>query len=151
MKINSAAFRDGHQIPDKFTRFGENAVPPLQWDDVPEGTQSFALQVEDPDASKSPFVHCVIYNIPADRLAIDEPALSSSKGVVFATNDFGNRGYDGPEPPKEHGPHRYVFRLAALDVPELDVRDWTKASDVWRQACIHSLAISELTGRYEKT
>lgn len=150
MQITSPAFEDGGMIPRQFTRYGDNKVPPLRWRDAPKGTKSFALLVEDTDTARSPFLHCIIYDIPFNRYEIEEAEPLESGEVGFAENGFGNRGYDGPQPPEEHGPHHYHFRLAALDVDNLDLSDDRDASEVWRKACTHALAMSEIVGRYEK-
>ena len=66
-------------------------------------------------------------------------------------NDFGNAHYDGPQPPKGHGAHHYHFRLAAVDVPKLDLPSGAKAEQqVWRVARPHIVAEAELVGTYER-
>ena len=150
MQITSPAFKDGGLIPLAFTRYGENMVPPLRWHDVPDGTRSFALLVEDTDAERGPFPHCIIYDIPAARSRIEEAETLAKDGVEFARNGFGHRRYDGPQPPEDHGAHHYHFRLAALDVDSLEIDDSADPVEVWRKACAHALAISELVGRFGK-
>lgn len=150
MQIISPAFKDGGMIPDKYTRYGDNYVPPLQWRDVPDGTRSFALLVEDTDTARSPFLHCIIYDIPANRYEIEEAEPLEAGAVAFGENGFGNRRYDGPQPPEDHGPHHYHFRIAALDVDRLDLKEDSAPDEVWRKACTHALAVGELVGRYEK-
>lgn len=150
MQIISPAFPDGGTIPNRFTRYGENLVPPLQWKDVPDGTQSYALLVEDTDTGRSPFLHCIMYDIPANRFEIEEAEPLGGNGMAFGENDFGNRRYDGPHPPEDHGAHHYHFRIAALDVESLGLDGETDPDEVWRKACTHALAVGELVGRYEK-
>lgn len=151
MQVTSPAFEDGGTIPKTFTRLGDNALPPLEWEGAPDATRSYALLVEDPDAPGRTFLHCLLYDIPADCSRIDSASLERKERVgAFARNDFGNAGYDGPEPPREHGAHRYQFRLAALDVPSLDVKDPGDSAAVWRQVCLHSLDMAGFTGVYDR-
>ena len=71
-------------------------------------------------------------------------------GAGEGVNGFGNARYDGPQPPKGHGPHHYHFRLAALDVPQLDIPAAAKAEDVWTKAQPHIIAEAEVVGVYER-
>ncbi|MCV4683952.1 YbhB/YbcL family Raf kinase inhibitor-like protein, partial [Escherichia coli] len=81
-----------------------------------EGTREVALICEDPDApTPKPFVHWVLYKIPADTTSLEEG--SPPPGSLEGANDFGNVGYGGPMPPRGHGAHRYHFRVYALDSP----------------------------------
>lgn len=115
--LTSAAFRDGERIPDKYTCVGEDVSPPLKWEGVPEGTQTFALIVEDPDAPGGTFVHWVLFNLPGDVTALPEgvePLERLPNGAIHGVNDFQRLGYRGPCPPPGK-PHRYIFRLLALD------------------------------------
>lgn len=115
-ELESDAFEAGGEIPARYTCDGENVSPPLRWSGVPEGTESLALVMDDPDAPAGTWVHWVMYRMYADRRELsegvppDEEFGSARQGV----NDFGNLGYGGPCPP-ENGAHRYSFRLYALD------------------------------------
>jgi hypothetical protein len=113
--VNSPAFRNGEKIPAKYTADGENISPPLAWHDAPAGARSFALIVEDPDAPNGTFRHWGLCNLPGGRTMLPEGVEQSVKTepLGHAVNDFGHRRYDGPAPPKGHGPHHYHFRLAA--------------------------------------
>ena len=151
LAMRTSAFADGKTIPAKYTRDGDNLSPPLAWSGTPPGTRSFALIVEDPDAPNGTFYHWAMFNIPADRDGLSEGiGDSASGGAKFAINDFGNIGYDGPEPPIGHGTHHYHFRLAALDVPALPLSERSKVTDVWREASKHALATAEVVGTYER-
>jgi Raf kinase inhibitor-like YbhB/YbcL family protein len=118
--IASPSFEEGEMIPAKFTCEGENRSPVLTWSDLPEGTRSLALILDDPDAPAGPpeghFIHWVLYNIPPtlNRLAEGQPRDPVLAGVgTQGTNSSGRTGYDGPCPP--HGSvHRYYFHLYAL-------------------------------------
>src|SRR5690554_3533590 len=98
LTLTSPAFADGEPIPEKFTRDGENLSPALKWTGTPEGTQSFVLIVEDPDAPNGTFRHFGAYNIPADRSELAQSVdTGPDRAISFARNDFGSQGYDGPE------------------------------------------------------
>jgi len=115
--ISSSAFTEGERIPDKYTCVGEDISPPLSWSDAPEGTKSFALICDDPDAPMGTWDHWLLYNIPADSVGLTEriPTDESlSDGSIHGLNTWGNRNYGGPCPPPGD-PHRYFFKLYALD------------------------------------
>ena len=148
LRIRSPAFGDGAPIPDEFTRSGRNFSPPLEWSNAPEGTRSFVLLIEDPDAPSGTFRHWAVYNIPGDKIRLDENEDVSKFGV--GVNDFGNEGYDGPQPPLGDGPHHYHFRLAALDTDRLvGIQGKAKASAIWDKAQPHVLDQAEIVGTYE--
>jgi Raf kinase inhibitor-like YbhB/YbcL family protein len=115
--VTSAAFRQGEPIPKRYTCDGEDLSPDLAWRGVPQGTETFALIMDDPDAPRGTFTHWVYYNLPGALRALPEdveksehPPTGGSQGV----NDFGDIGYRGPCPPP--GPaHRYHLTVYALD------------------------------------
>jgi Raf kinase inhibitor-like YbhB/YbcL family protein len=116
------AFEEGEMIPAKYTCEGENRSPVLTWSDLPEGTRSLALVLDDPDApsARGPdgaFVHWVLYNIPPslNRLAEGQAQDPVLPGVgTHGINSYGRTGYTGPCPPRG-SVHRYYFHLYALD------------------------------------
>jgi Raf kinase inhibitor-like YbhB/YbcL family protein len=117
LELKSDAFENGQSVPVRYTGFGENVSPELSWDGVPDGTQSFALIMEDPDAPMGTWIHWVVYNIPKDAGGIREglPKISIlSDGTREGRNSFGQIGYGGPQPPPGP-PHGYIFTLYALD------------------------------------
>src|SRR3990172_1394246 len=102
MEIKSAAFKEGGMIPKKYTCDGEDISPPLTWSDVPDGTKSFALISDDPDAPVGIWVHWVIYNIPGNVTQLPEHVRTGKKlhdGTLQGINDFPKIGYGGPCPP----------------------------------------------------
>jgi Raf kinase inhibitor-like YbhB/YbcL family protein len=145
--LASGAFPNGGAIPKRYAQEGENKSPPLRWEGAPAGTKSFALIVEDPDAPAGTYRHWAIYNL--DARADHLPEGVSAGEFAQAINDSGNASYDGPRPPKGHGPHHYHFRLAALDVPVLKIDTGSKASELWRAAEPHILDEAEFVGTYE--
>ena len=153
MQLSSPAFFHEQEIPARFTCEGENRSPPLEWSDVPEGTQSFALVVDDPDAPdpaapKRVFVHWVLFDLPADKRALSEGlAEGLPEGAGIGRNDWDDASYGGPCPPI--GRHRYVHKLYALDTT-LALERPTKAEleDAMQG---HILAKTELVGTYAKS
>jgi Raf kinase inhibitor-like YbhB/YbcL family protein len=147
--LGSPGFRNGGEIPRKYARAGDNLSPPLSWRDAPQGTKSFVLIVEDPDAPSGMFRHWAVYDIAANRTELPEGAGSKSGGQSQGVNDFGDAYYDGPQPPKGSGVHHYHFRLAALDVEALHPGAGKKVAEIWAKARPHMLGEAELVGTYE--
>ena len=103
---------------------GEDVSPHLAWSGAPEGTQSYAVTVYDPDApTASGFWHWAAFNIPADVTELPSGASRENMpaGAVELKNDGGTIGYIGAAPPPGHGPHHYHVVVHAVDVPRLDV------------------------------
>jgi Raf kinase inhibitor-like YbhB/YbcL family protein len=149
-ELNSPAFDDGHVLPSRYAHGGDNLSPPLHWSGAPQGTRSFALVVEDPDAPKGTFRHWAIYDLPPDKQDLPEAAgRVGQPGARQGVNDFGEARYDGPQPPRGHGPHHYHFRLMALDVDRLQTPHSAKVTDVMEAARSHVLAEAEMVGIYE--
>ena len=113
--MRSPAFNDHTMIPARCSKEGGNRSPALEWDDAPSGTVELALVCEDPDAPDGPFLHWLLTGIPAGTTSIAEG--EAPEGATAWPNDFGDLGYGGPLPPIGDDPHRYVFRLLALDSP----------------------------------
>ncbi len=117
ISIASSAFGQGQRIPRQYTADGVDKSPPLSWSAAPEGTKSFALVCEDPDAPGGTWIHWIIYDIPANHTNLPDgmskqPQLTD--GSKQGTNSFHRIGYGGPSPPPG-APHRYFFKLYALD------------------------------------
>lgn len=150
-RLASPAFQSGQRIPERYSRDGGNVSPPLQWQDAPRNTRSFAVVVEDPDAPRGTFRHWAIYNVPPAYQGLDQDSGSSRAGTPLAMgiNDFGNRSYDGPQPPHGHGVHHYHFRLLALDVPELTLPAQPSVKDVLDAAQPHVIAQAETVGTFQ--
>ena len=144
MELTSTAFGGGEPIPVRHTCDGEDVSPPLAWTAPPDGTVSLALCLDDPDAGRYPFTHWLAWGLPpvAGGLGEGEPAPREGR------NDFGAPGYRGPCPPAGK-PHRYVYRLFALDAePELGPSDRRLSFDAAVEG--HALATAELVGVYER-
>ena len=150
IKVTSMAFQEGGTIPQKYTCDGEDISPPLAWSSAPEGTKSFALISDDPDAPMGTWVHWVIYNIPAHITELHEhipPEELLENGAKQGMNDFRRIGYGGPCPPG--GTHRYFFKLYALDT-EIDIVVGASKPELLRAMEGHILAEGQLMGRYTR-
>ncbi|MGE5759140.1 MAG: YbhB/YbcL family Raf kinase inhibitor-like protein [Gemmatimonadota bacterium] len=140
----SSAFVAGAPIPVAYTCDGKNEPPPLTWSGAPPTTRAFALIVDDPDAPAGTWVHWVLYNLPADATGVPQNQASGVQGK----NDFGKTGYGGPCPPPGK-PHRYFFKLYALD-GRLSLRPGATKAEVERAMQGHVLAAAELIGTYAR-
>ena len=149
-QVSSPAFQHKGTIPEKYTCVGENISPPLMWENPPDGTKSFALIMDDPDAPLGTWVHWIFYNIPADTSNLSEDIYHSSNqlnGVTSGTNGWGKEDYGGPCPP--NGQHRYFFKLYALDMM-LDMKNGNTKADIIKAMQGHILAQTELMGLFKK-
>jgi len=149
--MRSPAFAAGANIPEPFTCDGIDVSPALDWSDPPDGTETFALVMDDPDAPGRTWVHWVLYDLPAAVHGLPEgvPADGElSSGARQGRNDFGKIGYGGPCPPP--GPaHRYHLKLYALDRTLGLPPGATKAS-VERAMRGHVIARADVTGSYRR-
>jgi Raf kinase inhibitor-like YbhB/YbcL family protein len=144
MRLASPAFDEGAAIPQKFTGDGMDVSPPLKWTDAPRETRSFALICDDPDAPRGTWVHWVLFNIPADAAGLEEGGRTD--GARHGKNDFGKLGYGGPAPPRGK-PHRYQFKLYALDTT-LDLPEGSTKQQVEGAIKGHVVANAPLMGTY---
>lgn len=147
--LASKKFADGGTIPDLYTCDGSNISPPLEIRNVPAGTQSFVLIVDDPDAPGSTFVHWVLYDIPATH-AIFRPNFQPGKYGVSGTNDAAQLGYFGACSPPGDDPHHYSFRLYALDIATLGLAEGATKAQVEAAMDGHVLEMTELTGLFAR-
>lgn len=143
LKITSTAFTEGNSIPSLYTCEGQNFNPPLNVDNIPAGTKTLAIIMEDPDAPKNTFNHWLAWNIPPE-IKIDENRVPGISGK----NSAGKTGYYGPCPPT--GSHRYYFHVFALNAA-LDIEAGTERETVEAVMKPHILAKGSLMGRYQKT
>lgn len=150
MQLQSSVFSSNGLIPTKYTCDGDNISPPLTWNQPPEGTTSFALIVEDPDAPKGTFTHWVIYDIPGNQNQLLEGITQESTlpdGSIQGRNDFGQLGFGGPCPPQ--GSHRYCFKLHALE-RSLNLAPGACKTDVLKAMEGTVLESAELVGHYTR-
>jgi Raf kinase inhibitor-like YbhB/YbcL family protein len=143
--LQSSAFETGEPIPRRHSCEGEDLSPPLSWSGAPEGTDSLALIVADPDAPAGTFTHWLGWRLDPGAGGLDEGEAAPVEG----RNDFGTSGYRGPCPPAGHGRHRYLFRLYALD-SDPDLGPGAGKGELERALEGHTLAVAELIGSYER-
>jgi len=138
-------------IPVKYTCDGPDLSPPLQWTIPPEGTKSLALICDDPDAPAGTWVHWVLYNLSPETTALPE-GVAKDKTVLGSArqgmNDFRRIGYGGPCPPPG-APHRYFFKLYALDSP-LDLEPGLTKQKILDAMKGHILAQGQLMGKHKR-
>ena len=151
LAISSSVFQEGDRIPTKYTCDGQDVSPPLAWSDLPSGTQSLALIVDDPDAPGGTFTHWVLFNIPSDSRELSEAVPTQAQlpsGARQGRNDFRRIGYGGPCPPPGR-PHRYQFTLYALDKP-LDLEAGVAKDRLLKAMQGHIVGEGQLTGIYQR-
>jgi hypothetical protein len=154
LQITSTAFSEGQSIPAKYSCEGSDISPPLQW--IPQGgtpatTKSFALIMDDPDAPMGIWVHWVLYNLPANTTGLPEDVAKTqviSSGAKQGMNTWPRLGYGGPCPPPGK-PHRYFFKLYALDAM-LDLKPGLMKKDLLKAMEGHVLAEGQLMGTYQR-
>jgi Raf kinase inhibitor-like YbhB/YbcL family protein len=156
LTVTSPTLTAGLPIPRQHTADGENTSPAFAWTGAPATTRSFALICDDPDVPMpQPFVHWVIYNIPATakglpaNIPIDPSAAmpAAIAGAVQGPSGFRRPIYRGPAPPPGKV-HNYHFTVYALDVADLPA-GLTKAQLVDAMAG-HIVAQGELVATYER-
>lgn len=152
--LSSPAFGSGARLPVRFTADGDGVSPPLLWGEVPAGTASLALIVEDPDApALQPVVHALVWNIPAGERHLPEGAIvPDGDGVVEGPDVGRNSLFEGwlpPDPPAGHGSHDYVFQLFALS-ETLDIGGNPGRSGLVRGLQGRVLGAGMLVGTYSR-
>lgn len=151
IRITSAAFQEGGMIPKQYTCEGANISPPLAWDSVPVGTKTLALICDDPDAPAKTWTHWVLFNLPSGAKELPEKVPPQEKlagGGVQGMNDFRKTGYGGPCPPPG-SPHRYYFKLYALDT-DLALNAGATKEQLLKGMEGHVVAGGQLLGKYQR-
>ena len=146
LKVGSPVFDDGDMLSDKYGYTFENVNPPLSFSGVPEDAESLVVVVDDPDAMKPAgkiWDHWVVWNIEPDVGQIEEGKVPP--GAVEGRNDFGERGYGGPNPPD--GIHKYRFKVYALD-KRLDISESSTKKDVEEAMKGHVLDDDQIIGSF---
>jgi Raf kinase inhibitor-like YbhB/YbcL family protein len=154
--ILKSDYEDGSRLPNKHANHGvpggENVSPPFSWDDVPAGTQSFALIIVDEHPVARRFIHWLVVDIPGLVRSIEEGASPHNMpaGARELNTSYGRPWYGGPRPPAATGDHEYVTTLYALRQAHLPV-----AADVTLEqfeAAVKDkfLASASLTGLYSQ-
>ncbi|MGD2066310.1 MAG: YbhB/YbcL family Raf kinase inhibitor-like protein [Candidatus Bathyarchaeota archaeon] len=143
MKLKSKDFLDNGNIPSEFTCDGRNISPHLSWENVPDGTKSFALAVTDPDASGGTWIHWLVHGISKELRDIEQASLP--EGAEEVQNDFGRTRYGGPCPPS--GTHRYFFIIYALDTEHLER---VNKRNFFNKVEKHTIEKAEIKGLYKR-
>lgn len=143
--IESPAFKNNTSIPKQYTCDGKDMNPPLAIRNIPSGTKSLALIVDDPDAPSGMWVHWVVWNIDPGTTQIDENSVPA--GAAQGRNDFKKTSYGGPCPPS--GTHRYFFKLYALDT-KLNLGNNSTKQDVEKAMKGHIIGDAQTMGLYKR-
>lgn len=140
LEIQSNDFKEGdtltnNQVFNGFGCSGKNISPELHWTKIPEGTQSFAVTVYDPDApTGSGWWHWTVFNIPATVTSLVSGASQKSKflpkGAIEGRTDFGKSGFGGACPPPGDKAHKYIFTVYALKIKKIDLKSDAPAAMV---------------------
>lgn len=149
-RLTSPAFVHDQDLPFQYSADGDNISPPLEWTGVPEGTRELLLICDDPDAQYGVFTHWIVYGVAAHETRLPEgvpndAVIDEPVELMQGLNEFDEAGYTGPTAVDDDEiiPHRYFFRLFALDT-ELDLPPGARRDEV-RKACQgHVLATTQL-------
>ena len=146
MILTSSAFENGGTIPQKYGYKNKNLSTPLQISEIPEGTKSLALIMDDPDAMGAVgkvWVHWVLWNISPNTKEITENSIPENS--IEGKTDFDEIGYGGPAPPDKE--HTYIFKLYALDI-FLDLKQGSTKVEVEESMTEHIIAEEKLEGKF---
>ena len=146
-EITVSGFANGGHVPPRHTCDGEDVSPAIHWKGAPDEALGFVLILDDPDAPVGTWNHWLLYDIPNTTESLPEGGSAGQSG----TNDFGRSGYGGPCPPRGHGPHRYFFKVFAMNTPSLGLPAGAKRADLDAAMLGKVLAQAEYMGRYERT
>jgi Raf kinase inhibitor-like YbhB/YbcL family protein len=149
--LSSSSFPNGTDIPRKFTCDGADISPELAWADPPAGTKSLVLIADDPDAPAGTWTHWLLYDLPPETTVLHEGVNKVDElpeGGRQGRNDFRKIGYGGPCPPAGT-PHRYFFKLHALD-RMLNLNPGASRAEIEKAMQGHILGHSEWMGKYQR-
>lgn len=149
-RLTSPVFVQDQNLPARYSADGGNVSPPLEWIGVPEGTRELVVICDDPDAQYGVFTHWIVYGIAPDATGLPEgvpidAVVDEPVELMQGLNEFEDAGYTGPTAvdDDELVPHRYFFRLYALDA-ELDLTPGARRDEVRKASSGHLLASTEL-------
>ena len=145
MEIKSSAFTNDGGIPVKYTNDGENISPPLEIADIPEGTKSLAILIQDPDSQSGIWTHWIVWGVKPEVKEIPENSIPL--GATVGTNSYGEQMYDGASPPS--GTHRYIHKVFAL-ASEISLDSATTAEELMEIIEPHIIDQAELIGTYTR-
>jgi Raf kinase inhibitor-like YbhB/YbcL family protein len=147
--ILSPAFGNGDFIPKRHTCDGQELSPAVDWSGEPEGTQSFALVMDDPDAPAGTWNHWLLWDVAAHVHSVREGFTPGAIGTS-GKNDFGRAGYGGPCPPKGRV-HRYYLRIYAVDRPALGLPPGATRKELDSALSRRVIGQAEYMGRYQRS
>jgi len=147
MELRSEAFADHDLIPGRYAHDRDNVSPALRWSGVPNDARELLLLCEDPDATGGTFLQWLVTGI--DPTSGGVAAGQVPAGGQEWPNDFGEKGYGGPQPPIGDDPHRYFFRIFALAEP-VRLSASPTADDVHRPVDTTALASGTTVGLYQR-
>jgi len=151
LKIESPTFKQEATIPSHYTCEGKDISPALSWSGAPTGVKSWALIMDDPDAPMGTWIHWVLYNLPANTTNLAEGVATQEtlpNGAKQGITDFRRVGYGGPCPPPGK-PHRYFFKLYALDTM-LNLPPKATKQQLLDAMKGHILGETQLMGKYQR-
>jgi Raf kinase inhibitor-like YbhB/YbcL family protein len=151
--LHSISFSTSGDIPSSYTCKGEGVSPEVSWEGAPDKAQSYVLIATDwdgptPRLRLGNFTHWVLYNIPREVHEIKSaatPAELTQGKIEIGNNSSHAAAYMPPCPPL--GKHRYIFRLYALDVPQIHPSSHDRAA-VMDAMIGHVLAYGEIVGLF---
>lgn len=142
--LHSIAFKNNEMIPEKYTCDGMNMKIPLVWSDPPNNTKSFAITIVDYDAPNGKFVHWIAWNINPSVRNLDE----NFNNYISGNNSANSIDYIGPCPPYNHGSHKYVINIFALDMTlDIDIKNYNQLKKRMQN---HILGKGTLIGKYAR-
>lgn len=144
--ITSNTFSAGQSLPKMSSCDGSDQSPQLAWDHAPNGTQSFALILSDPDAPGGTWYHWVVYNIPGETKEFSEGIKTFPAATQVGKNSWGKAMYNGPCPPKGTT-HHYIFTIYALSV-KLNLSGNVGADELVHAMQEHILGQAQLIGMF---
>ncbi len=145
VELASPSFKNGQFIPSKFTCDGKDINPPLEIKNIPQGTKSLVLIIDDPDAPMGTWDHWLVWNINPKIKEIKENSIPD--GGVEGLNSFGRHSYGGPCPPS--GIHHYYFKIYALS-KKLSLDPKSNKKDLEKAMTDSVIGEGELIGLYQK-
>ncbi|PTV96481.1 PBP family phospholipid-binding protein [Rhodobacter aestuarii] len=155
MSLTSADIAPDTTIGDAFVFngfgcTGPNTSPALAWEGAPEGTNSYIVNVYDPDApTGSGFWHWAVFDLPASVTELPQGAASAlPEGAMQARNDYSANDWGGPCPPEGDTPHRYVFTVYAMPQEKLGIDETASGAVVGFFAHTSSLDSASFTATY---
>ncbi|MES2608514.1 MAG: YbhB/YbcL family Raf kinase inhibitor-like protein [Pseudomonadota bacterium] len=148
LSLSSTEFENNSEIPIKYTCDGEDISPPLEWSNIPKGTKSFVLIMDDPDTTNGMWDHWIVYNISTEITKLEENIKTLVEPTKLGLNSWRVKEYGGPCPPS--GEHHYYFKLYALNniLPLPEGASRLHIENAMEQ---HILEQAVLIGRYTRT